>query len=100
METIKPAIVGVVQPSSERDHNSDADQDSFRRVLLPWVRFEFYDEHSVDSLYESVAKMRLSAIVFASNSLTHPAIYEASNAAAASIQRAVSGGMGVVVLQQ
>ncbi|MFF4557706.1 hypothetical protein [Streptomyces sp. NPDC001422] len=92
--------MGVVQSSSERDHNSDADRDSFRRLTLPWVEFQFFDEHSVGDLYRRVEDMSLSAVVYASNSLFSPAIFEASRAAAPCIGRAVNNGMGLVVLQQ
>jgi hypothetical protein len=102
LNVILPAVVGVIQTSYERDHNSDAGIEGFERlrVALPWINFRYYDEHSVDEFCRCVHGMGFSAIVFASNSLWNPAIFESSVGAAGSIIRAAGNGMGVVVLQQ
>jgi hypothetical protein len=102
LEVIAPAVVGVIQTSFERDHNSDAGIEGFERVRakLPWLEFRYYDEHTVDEFYRRVRNMEFSAIVYASNSLWNPAIFESSRAAGALIVKASGHGMGIVVLQQ
>lgn len=102
LEVIRPAVVGVIQTSFERDHNSDAGIEGFERLrtLLPWIRFRYYDEYSVEDFYRSIGNMEFSAIVYASNSLWNPAIFESSCAAGATITKAARNGMGIVALQQ
>ncbi|BCB83716.1 hypothetical protein [Phytohabitans suffuscus] len=102
MDVIVPALVGVIQSTSERDHNSDAGVEGFGRLVddAPWIEFRYYDEHTVGELFHGVAEMKFSAIVFASNSLTHPSIYEASRAAQDVIRAASNNGVGIVVLHQ
>ena len=50
MEVITPAVVGVVQTSFERDHNTDAGIEGFERlgVELPWIKFRYYDEYTIE----------------------------------------------------
>jgi hypothetical protein len=102
LDVIVPAVVGVIQTGYERDHNSDAGIEGFERLRadLPWIDFRYYDEHSANEFCRRVDGMGFSAIVYASNSLWNPAIFESSLAAASSITRAAGNGMGVVILQQ
>ena len=96
--TTCPATVGVIQTSSERDHNSDAGPEAFHELGLDRVRFEFFDEHSIGDLLRGVAERRFSAISFGSNSLFNPVIHAASQEAAAEIGAASEAGMGIVTL--
>ncbi|WP_439427702.1 hypothetical protein [Micromonospora sp. LA-10] len=102
MDIIVPALVGVIQTTSERDHNSDSGMEGFDRLRrgTPWIEFRYYDEYTVDRFFRDVSEMRFSAIVFASNSLTHPSIFEASCAAREVIRAASNQGMGIVILHQ
>ena len=102
MEVIRPAVVGVIQTSLERDHNTDAGIEGFERlqIILPWIKFRYYDEYSVEDFYRSIGNMEFSAIVYASNSLWNPAIFDSSRAAGATITKASRNGMGIVALQQ
>ena len=102
LDVIVPAVVGVIQTSFERDHNSDAGIEGFERIKpeLPWIEFRYYDERSTDEFYRGVAEMEFSAIVYASNSLWNPSIFEGARRAGEAINKAVGKGMGVVVLQQ
>ena len=97
-----PAVVGVIQTSFERDHNSDAGIEGFERLRarLPWIEFQYYDEHSVDDFYEQVTEVNFSAIVYASNSLWNASIFESSRRAGKAITSASAKGMGIVILQQ
>lgn len=94
------ALVGVIQTSSERDHNSDAGRETFREGLLPWVEFDFYDEYSVDTFVRRIKEHRFTAVCFASNALFNPVIYDACRAQACDIIEASKNGMGIVLLQQ
>jgi hypothetical protein len=102
LEVIRPAVVGVIQTSLERDHNTDAGIEGFERlqIILPWIKFRYYDEYSVEDFYRSIGNMEFSAIVYASNSLWNPAIFDSSRAAGATITKASRNGMGIVALQQ
>jgi hypothetical protein len=102
LDVIVPAIVGVIQTSFERDHNSDAGIEGFERIKrdLPWIEFRYYDERSTDEFYHGVAEMEFSAIVYASNSLWNPSIFEGAHRSREAINKAVGRGMGIVVLQQ
>jgi len=96
----RPATVGVIQTSSERDHNSDAGPEVFAELELDWVSFEFFDEHSIGDLLRGVAERRFSAICFGSNSLFNPVIHAATQAAAAEVAAASEAGMGIVISLQ
>ena len=102
LEVIVPAVVGVIQTSLERDHNTDAGIEGFERLRdkLPWIKFRYYDEHTAEDFYRCVGDMEFSAIVYASNSLWNPAIFDSSRAAGPVISRAAGNGMGIVALQQ
>lgn len=100
IDVLRPALVGVIQTSSERDHNSEAESGPFLDIPLPWVNYEFYDEHSVVEFHRGIEDRRFSAVCFGSNALFNPAIYGASRDAAKSVMQASEGGMGIVLLQQ
>lgn len=100
LEVLRPAIVGVIQTSSERDHNSDAGSEPFDEIPVQWIKCEFYDEHSIVDFYQGIENRRFSAVCFGSNALFNPAIYGASRNAAECMVQASEDGMGIVLLQQ
>jgi len=100
LEVLRPALVGVIQTGSERDHNSEAGSEPFDKIPLAWITCEFYDEHSVVDFYRGIKDRRFSAVCFGSNALFNSAIYGASCDAAQCIADASEDGMGIVLLQQ
>ncbi len=100
LSVVQPALIGVLQTSSERDHNSDAGTESFDRLPLPWVAFEYFDEHSVEQFLTGICARRFASICFASNSLWNPVNFEAVHRVGADVADACQGGMGIIVLQQ
>jgi hypothetical protein len=100
IEVLQPALVGVIQTSSEREHNSDAGPDSFLDLPQSWITCEFYDEHSVLDFFRGIAERRFSAVCFASNSLFNPAIHDVACKQAECLVKASEEGMGIVLLQQ
>jgi hypothetical protein len=98
----KPAIVGVVQTPSERDHNSEAGAEAFLKLKneLPWVTYEFFDETSIEEFYRQIRMRRFSAVCFGSNSLYNPTIHAATQEAAEVLVESSDGGMGLILLQQ
>lgn len=100
IEVERSALVGVIQTSSERDHNSEAGRDSFQGLGLDWVEYEFYDENTVPEFFRGVKERRFTAVCFGSNALFNPVIHTAACAEADCVVEASQAGMGIVLLHQ
>jgi hypothetical protein len=102
MEVKNPALVAVVQSSSERDHHAETGNERFLRLDLPWVTFEFFDEHSLADFQVGLASQRYSAVVIASNALHNPAVLSqlGHRESTEELAAAWEAGLGIVLLQQ
>jgi len=96
------ATVAVVESRMQSVHYPEL---STRWTLegrgAPWIRFEWFDEGSLDELARGLRSSRFSALLVASGALQLHAIAVALNSSefASEIQAQVKRGMGLVVMQ-